>query len=146
MEAEDLHQIGWMRTFDKLDAWKNNGPFRAWLRKLFLNVCIKAFQKSKRRSTWMGTASEQAMLDYPDTATNLDFAEEALLVKWISALPGDVRLVFNLFAIEGYNHEEIADLLSISVANSRQQLHRARKQLAYLYHQSLKERGLPAID
>lgn len=131
MEAEDLHQIGWMRVFDKLGHYKYEGPLGAWMRKLFVNVCLTAFQKRKSTSQWItvGTDSEQAAI-VSDPKPPSDFLELEQLANLISQLPEGPRLVFNLYAIDGMNHSEIAQSLQISEENSRQQLRRARLQLS----------------
>lgn len=131
MEAEDLHQIGWMRVFDKLATFRSDGPLGAWMRKLFVSVCLNAFQKRKNRLQWLTTSTEneQAML-ISDPSPPSDFLELEKLASLISQLPEGARLVFNLFAVEGMNHKEIAENLSISEETSRQQLRRARIQLS----------------
>lgn len=130
MEAEDTHQVGWLRTFDKLGQWKENGPLRAWLRRVFVSVCINAYQKRVRQNRWLESLPEDGELNLADTTPVEDFAERELLLKLIAALPETSRLVFNLYAIDGYSHAEIATELSITEGASRQILLRARTHLA----------------
>ena len=131
MEAEDLHQIGWMRVFDKLSLFRNEGPLGAWLRKLFVSVCLTAFQKRKNQARWIvvNTDHEKA-LQVSDPSPPSDFLELEKLANLISQLPEGARMVFNLFAVEGMNHSEIAENLGITNETSRQQLRKARVQLS----------------
>ena len=130
MEAEDLHQVGWMRVFDKINLYKGDGSLEGWLRRVFVTVCLNAFQKRRRRAKWMEPLPGEAHLDVRDDTPTPDFLAQERLVTMIAALPEGARVVFNLFAVEGYTHTEIAQQLSISEANSRQQLLRARTTLA----------------
>jgi RNA polymerase sigma-70 factor (ECF subfamily) len=127
MEAEDLHQVGWMRVFDKLKLFRNDGPFGAWIRQLFVSVCLNAYQKRKSRLKWFAVSAEDdTAASVADPAPPSDFLELEKLAQLISQLPEGPRLVFNLFAVEGMNHKEIALSLDISEETSRQQLRRAR--------------------
>ncbi len=131
MEAEDLHQVGWMRVFDKISLFRNDGPLGAWLRKLFVSVCLSAYKKKKSRLRWFTFSSdEDAASHVADPAPTSDFLELERLTKLISNLPEGPRFVFNLFAIEGMNHGEISKTLDISEETSRQQLRRARISLS----------------
>ena len=130
MEAEDLHQQGWMRTFDKIHLYNEAGSLEGWLTRLFIRVCLNAYQKRRRRMQWMEQLPDEQMPDQPVSLSAPDFLAQEQLVAAIAALPEGARLVFNLFAVEGYTHLEIAQELSISEANSRQQLLRARTALA----------------
>ena len=130
MEAEDLHQQGWMRAFDKIHLYNDAGSLEGWLKQLFVRVCLNAYQKKRRRLQWMEQRPDELLPDAPAETTQGDFLAQERLVAAISALPEGARLVFNLFAIEGYNHTEIAQELGITEGNSRQQLLRARTALA----------------
>jgi RNA polymerase sigma factor (sigma-70 family) len=131
MEAEDLHQIGWMRVFDKISTFRNEGPFGGWMRRLFVSVCLTAYQKRKKQMQWLSFGTEDEVLrTVTDPNPPSDFLELEKLAQLISKLPEGARLVFNLFAVEGMNHKEIAESLGISEETSRQQLRRARIQLA----------------
>lgn len=138
MEAEDLHQIGWIRTFDRLATFNQQGPLGAWLRTLFVRVCLSAWEKKKSRMQWLQTTHEEAGLEVPDLKAPSDFLEMERLVKAMSALPEGPRLVLNLYAIEGMNHNEIATELGISEETSRQQLRQARIRIAKQLQISLK--------
>ena len=131
MEAEDLHQIGWMRVFGKIGTFRNEGPFGAWMCKLFVSVCLSAYQKRKKQMQWLSFGTDNEYVgSVSDPNPPSDFLELEILAQLISKLPEGARLVFNLFAVDGMNHKEIAESLGISEVMSRQQLRRARIHLA----------------
>jgi RNA polymerase sigma factor (sigma-70 family) len=130
MEAQDWHQNGWIRSFEKLHTWDQTGPFRAWLRRVFVHVCLGALQKKKKQWQWLAPIPHAAMAEVADPSPVQDFVAQEHLMACIAALPTGARLVFNLFAIEGHSHAEVAEILGISETNSRQQLVRARATLA----------------
>lgn len=130
MEAEDLHQVGWIKTFQSLKTYRKEAAFGAWIRSVFVSVCLTAYQKRKKEWQWLVFSLETGeMQNASDPNPPQDFLELENLSRLISRLPEGARLVFNLFAIEGLNHAEIAEKLGISEETSRQQLARARQKL-----------------
>jgi RNA polymerase sigma-70 factor (ECF subfamily) len=130
MEAEDLHQVGWIKTFQSLKTYRKEAAFGAWIRSVFVSVCLTAYQKKKKEWNWLVFSLETGeMQNATDPSPPHDFLELENLSRLISYLPEGARLVFNLFAIEGLNHGEIAEKLGISEETSRQQLARARQKL-----------------
>lgn len=125
-EAEDVLQDTFVRLFTKLPKYGFQGSFAGWARRLCVNVALKTYQRKR-------FAMEQTGLDNtPDVGgaptAYADLGEQELL-SLIQALPDGYRIVFNLYAIEGYSHKEIGDQLGIQEASSRSQLLKARKAL-----------------
>jgi len=130
MDAEDLHQTGWIKAFAKLKDFRQEGALGAWLRTVFVSVCLTAWQKKKNELKWLDFSGESLETQWvADPKPPSDFLELEHLTNLISGLPEGARLVFNMFAIEGMNHMAIAEKLGITEENSRQQLQRARKKL-----------------
>ena len=126
-EAEDTFQEGFVRVFKHIDKYSFTGSFEGWMRKIFLNTAISNFRKNSKNYF----RAEIDSVEYsttPDTFENLEFTEEELLAL-INELPEGYRIVFNLYAIEGYKHKEIAELLDIDENTSKTQLFRARNYL-----------------
>ncbi len=125
-EAEDLLQEGFLRVFRKIELYTGTGSFEGWMRRLFTNIAIRHYQKNSRLHVVSGIE------DYEEEPTE-NFSDQFFaaedLMKLIQSLPDGYRLVFNLYAIEGYSHEEIAEQLGISIGTSKSQLARARKSL-----------------
>ena len=124
--AQDILQDGFIRVFDKLSSFRNEGSLEGWIRRLIVNVAIRACQKQARMYvvTDLAEAADQAGPEEIEGA----FARQELL-QMIMELPDGYRLVFNMYAIEGYSHQEIAKELGISEGTSKSQLSRARKAL-----------------
>jgi RNA polymerase sigma-70 factor (ECF subfamily) len=119
-------QDTFVRLFAKLGQYGFQGSFAGWARRLCVNVALKTYQRKR-------FSMEQTGLDnIPDHGgapmAYTDLGEQELL-GLIRQLPDGYRLVFNLYAIEGYSHREIGEKLGIQEASSRSQLLKARKTL-----------------
>lgn len=125
-EAEDLLQEGFIRVFDKLSGFRMEGSLEGWVRRIMVHTCINHHRKSSVRNEVLGTLTRPERAVPPMAVANLGQQELLLLVQ---ALPEGYRMVFNLFAIEGYDHAEIAELLGCAESTSRSQLAKARRML-----------------
>lgn len=123
MEAEDVMIEGFMKVFEKVEQFKNQGSFEGWIRRLMVNEALMALRKNKGKETDYDTAEMEQM---PDCTWADQHLEASDLMKIIETLPAGYRTIFNLYAIEGYSHAEIAQTLGISESTSKSQLHRAR--------------------
>jgi RNA polymerase sigma factor (sigma-70 family) len=123
MEAEDVLVVAFTKIFERIDQYKGEGNFEGWLRKVMVNESLSYLRKNK--NMYLETDIEAA--DRQPNFEKLDSQLEADdLMKMIESLPTGYRIVFNLFAIDGYSHQEIADQLGISENTSKSQLSRAR--------------------
>ena len=125
-EAEHVMIGGLVKVFDKLDQFKGDGSFEGWVRRIVVNDCLMYIRINRNMTL-------QSDIEDVNDDPNLKVMEEQLdakdLIKLIEELPVGYRTVFNLYAIEGYNHAEIAKQLEISENTSKSQLSRARKWL-----------------
>ena len=125
-EAEDILQEGFVRVFRKIGTYQGTGSFEGWVRRVFSNVAIRHYQKNSRIHVVIGLDE----IDYQLGESVLDRQyDQAHLMEMVQRLPDGYRMVFNLYAIEGYSHDEISKKLDISVGTSKSQLSRARKAL-----------------
>lgn len=125
-DAEDIVVGTFVKVFDKINRFKGEGSFEGWIRRIAVNESLTFIRKNK--SMYVEVAIER-IDNEPDYAGLSDQLEEEDLMKMISRLPIGYRTVFNLYAIEGYSHKEIADRLSITESTSKSQLSRARSLL-----------------
>lgn len=125
-EAEDILQEAFISIFNHIDQFKYAGSFEGWLKRITVNAAMKILQKRKIRV--IGITNDQQELVSRDVDAFSELNTEDLL-KLISQLPDGYRVIFNLYAIEGYSHEEIATMLKIKAATSRSQLSKARAML-----------------
>lgn len=127
MEAEDLLQEAFVRVYANLGQFRFQGSFEGWIRRIVVHTVLKHFRKLSIQREQIGIP-EHADEDSVDPAALHQLHEEELL-KLIAALPDGYRVVFNLYAIEGYSHKEIAEMLGIGESTSRSQFLKARKAL-----------------
>ncbi len=123
MEAEDMLQDAFVRIFDNIQKYNGSGSFDGWVRKIVVNTALSYCKKISFSKEEIGISNtfEQGFL--PKIIEEL--SEQELLLH-IAKLPDGYRIIFNLFAIEGYDHKEISELLHIKESTSRSQLTRAR--------------------
>ena len=110
--ARDLLQDGFVKIFTSMDSYTGSGSFEGWMRKIFVNCALEYLRKS----------------DVLREATDLDNTA-AELMNLVKELPVGFRTVFNMFAIEGYSHKEISEMLNITESTSRSQYTRAKQLL-----------------
>lgn len=124
-EAEDTLMEGFVKVFKKLEQYQGGGSFEGWIRKIMVNEALMSIRKNKDRfPVDIDVAFDVAHPD--ETLMQLGLQE---IEDLIASLPKGYRTIFNLYAIEGYSHAEIALLLDISEGTSKSQLSRARAQL-----------------
>lgn len=129
-EAQDVLQDGFVKVFEKLGAYSGTGSFEGWVRRIFVNTALDAIRKNKN-------LKYQTQID--DVAFALksnEYIFESLvaedLMKVLQQLPLGYKTVFNLYAIEGYSHKEIAEKMNVTVSTSKSQFSRAKAMLREL--------------
>jgi RNA polymerase sigma-70 factor (ECF subfamily) len=122
--AEDILQEGFITLFTRLRDYKGEGSFEGWARKIFVNTALMSLRKKDALKMSEELEAVRGMKDeLPSQNQNIGYKE---LMKLVMELPPGFRTVFNMYAIEGYSHKEISDMLGISETTSRTQLSRAR--------------------
>jgi len=127
-EAEDMLQEGFIKIFTKINDFKGDGSFEGWMRRIIVNTAISAYHKNKKYndSYEIDEINETDIDGY--SFEDHEFTSEELF-KVINDLPEGYKVVFNLYAIEGYKHKEIADLLNINQNTSKSQYSRAKERI-----------------
>ena len=126
MEAEHVMVGGMIKTFEKIGQFQEEGSFEGWIRRIMVNESLMYLRKNKNMALESDFDEVIEEPNYDELSESVD-AEE--LLKLIEELPVGYRTVFNLYAIEGYKHEEVGEMLGISTGTSKSQLNRARKLL-----------------
>ena len=126
MEAEDLLQDGFIKIFDNIAKFKQEGSLEGWIRRIIVNIALNKIRATKMLFEDISTKAEVFL---NDDATIVDKLSEQDLLNIINKLPNGYKYVFNMYAIEGYSHKEIADNLGIEEASSRSQYAKAKKYL-----------------
>jgi len=126
-EAEDVLQMGMIRIFKRISSYSGKGSFEGWMKRIIVNVAIDNYRKNSKYYYHHDidelNGEPYLVSDIPD---NLEVND---ILNTIHQLPTGYRMVFNLFAIEGYSHKEIAIKLGISENTSKTQLLKARRSL-----------------
>lgn len=122
-EAEDVMISGFMKAFDKIDSYTGKGSLAGWLRRIMINQALSHLRKNKTMYLEVDVETAEYQSNISQYGDHLE-AED--LMKLVGQLPLGYRTVFNLYAIEGYSHREVSELLGISENTSKSQLSRAR--------------------
>lgn len=125
-EAEHVMIGGMVKVFEKIGQFNREGSFEGWIRRIMVNECLMYIRKHRAMSVEVEIERADAEPDYQKMETLLESQD---IMRMIQSLPVGYRTVFNLYAIEGYNHAEIGEMLGISENTSKSQLSRARKLL-----------------
>ena len=124
MEAEDILQEGFIKVFNHLSDYRYEGVFEGWIRRTFVNTAINYYkQKSKE---WAEISLDKAEANHSIDHDVIEKLSVQELMEIIQQLPEGYRIIFNLYVIEGYTHQEIGNILNISENTSKSQLSRAR--------------------
>jgi RNA polymerase sigma-70 factor (ECF subfamily) len=140
-EAEDNLQDSFLTIFKKIDQYNNKGSLEGWLKRVTVNTTLQRYRKNKGVFDIVNEDYiEDVTIDVDNDDVDIDF-----LLRCIQELPDRYRLVFNLYALDGYSHKEIAEMLDISAGTSKSNLARARmilKDKVKLYKSSLNSQTL----
>jgi len=121
-EAEDNLQDAFVTIFNKISQFNNKGSFEGWLKRITINTALQCYRNKGVFEIVNEEKIEDITLEIEDDELSIDY-----LLKIIQELPDRYRLVFNLYALDGYSHKEIASMLKISTGTSKSNLARARQ-------------------
>lgn len=122
-EAQDILQVGFIKVFKSIASFRGEGSFEGWVRRIMINVAVESYHK---RKGYQDTVDIDTVHDLTGEGFEMGALEVQDLLKLIRKLPEGFGMVFNMYAIEGYTHKEIAKALNISEGTSKSQLSRAR--------------------
>lgn len=125
-EAKDILQEGFVKIFNHIKNYEFTGSFEAWMKRVMINTAIDQYRKHQNEP-YLKDIEAGPEPGIPEEG--LENLKEEDLLKLIQGLPEGYRVVFNLYIIEGYNHQEIAEMLSINEGTSKSQLAKAKKML-----------------
>ncbi len=147
-EAEDLTQEAFLQLFRKISTFRGESAFSTWLHRLAVNVVLMKLRKKSGKETSLEQVTEP---DDESGGPRRDFGAADLklsgsldrvnLQRAVDRLPPGYKAVFVLHDVEGYEHNEIAEIMHCSIGNSKSQLHKARMRLRELLHEEIRERA-----
>ncbi len=125
--AQDMLQIAFIKVFKNINSYKNDGSFEGWIRKIVTNTAIDHIRNKKRTNDFI---EEEPRIPeshtYNQAPKTIAYNE---VMEQVARLPKGARIVFNMYAVDGYTHKEIAKKLDITEGTSKSQFNRARKML-----------------
>ncbi|MHB1195335.1 MAG: RNA polymerase sigma factor [Lutibacter sp.] len=120
-EAQDNFQDGFIVIFDKIGQFNFKGSFEGWLKRVMINTVLLKYRKKNVLNIVTEEIPDEVIVDVDDDEISLDF-----LLNLINELPDRYRMVFNLYALDGYSHKEISEMMQIAEGTSKSNLARAR--------------------
>lgn len=126
-DAEDMLQEGFIKVFSQIHTFQNKGAFEGWIRRIIVHTCINHLKKNKKFNESVDIIHATGVQVREESVPSIVQAKQ--VVECIRLLPIGYRTVLNLYAIEGYSHKEIAEMLDIEESTSRSQYTRAKQML-----------------
>lgn len=143
-EAEDLLQESFTDAFMKLDSFRYESSFGAWLKRIVINKCINSIQKKKIDLVYPDKEVEPELkedtVDYGKTELGVRKIHDAM-----NSLPDGYRVIFSLYALEGYDHSEISQIMGVSESTSKSQYLRARQKIRDILKNNHNERPIRTV-
>jgi RNA polymerase sigma-70 factor (ECF subfamily) len=130
-EAEDMLQEGFVRLFQNIKSFKGSGSFEGWMRRIIVNTAINYYKTQIKYNNTVNVENNEYLFkqEEPETDSKYGDVSQSRLLEMIKELPDGYKMVFNLYVLDGYSHQEIADILSVSINTSKSQLSKARRML-----------------
>jgi len=143
-EAEDLLQDSFTDAFMKLGSFRYDSSFGAWLKRIVINKCINSINKKKVDLVFpdreVEAGQEEKVVDYGSIDMNVRNIHKA-----VEELPDGYRVIFSLYALEGYDHKEISQIMNISESTSKSQYLRAKQKIKEILKNNQDERQVRRI-
>ncbi|HEY8937282.1 MAG TPA: sigma-70 family RNA polymerase sigma factor [Cyclobacteriaceae bacterium] len=124
-EAEDILQEGFVKIFNSIKTFRQEAKLETWITRIMVNTALNA----RRKKLYLFPMVDVENIDLPEEELCISSIHFSQLIEMIQSLPQGCQIVFNLFAIEGYSHKEIGELLGISEGTSKSQFARAKSLL-----------------
>ncbi|MBN1462072.1 MAG: RNA polymerase sigma factor [Paludibacteraceae bacterium] len=138
-DAEDAMQEGFIKIFEKIGSFRNEGSFEGWMKRIFINISLKMYEKKVKQNTYMeyneniGSEKFDKAPESDENSYNIEcessLCTEDKLMSLLAKLPEHYRLVFNMYVVDEMKHKDIAEALNINEMTSKTRLLRARTML-----------------
>lgn len=136
--AEEMLNMGYLKILNNLEKYDHSMPFKAWIRRIMINTLIDEYRKNKNLKSKISYVEEYYdSEDYSETNDAIKKLNAGEILTMIEKLPRASAQVFNLFAIDGFSHKEIAEMLEISEGTSKWHLNYARQKLKEMINETV---------
>ncbi len=129
-DACDILQEGFIKVYRKMEQFRGKGSFEGWIRRIIINTALERYRSQMHLYPLTENVVNKDEMVYEEVFEKLSAGD---LVKLVRELPPRYRMVFNMYAIEGYSHKEVAEMMGIKVGTSKSNLSRARDILQRKY-------------
>ncbi len=136
-EAKDIVNEGFIKIFTHIDKYSEDLSFRGWLRRVMVNKAIDYYRRTAKHQRNIEIEEAHQL---PVNTSTLSQISEKEIMEAVQQLPPSYRYVFNLYVVEGYKHQEIADQMGISLGTSKSNLSKARDKLKLMLRERYSER------
>lgn len=127
-EAEDALQEAFAEVFDKLDTYRYESAFGAWLKRIVINTCINKINRKKPDLKYVDNVDNESVIKFESNIEDVELKVRDVH-NAIQKLPNGYRIVLSLYLLEGYDHIEISEILGISVSSSKTQYMKAKRKV-----------------
>ncbi len=125
--AQDILQESFIKVFKSIHNYKSEGPLEGWIRRIIINTALDHLRQKTKLQKYISDKDE--VIKEVEEISAIEKLQTQDILNQVAKLPDGARVVFNLYALEGYTHREIADKLEITEGTSKSQFNRARKLL-----------------
>ena len=137
--AKDILQEAFIKVFRNIGSFDNKGSLKGWIKKIITNTAIDSYRKNHNEVEFIPVEEIIQPISEEESATSILNTKD--IISQVNRLPNGARMIFQLYAIEGYSHKEIAELLNISEGTSKSQINRAKHLLQqWIYGKNFKFR------
>ena len=138
-EAKDMLQDGFIKVFEKIEQYNTGGSFEGWVRRIIVNTAIDAYRKNKKEVFIDDESRIKDENDWQDIENESEYAELSIndIVEAMQSLSPGYQTVFNLYVMEGYTHQEIANELEINIGTSKSNLAKAKANMKIMLTEKL---------
>ena len=147
-EAEDILQEGFLKVFQKIASFRQEGSLEGWIKRIMINHALNRFRKNRKQPFYedIEEINETEIIDTNETAAISETYPTEVLLSMIQSLPQGYRVVFNMYVFEDFSHKDIAESLNISENTSKTQLMKARRLLQKKLEEFKQKQRLTIID
>lgn len=131
-DAKDCFQDGFIMIFNKIKQFRFEGSFEGWMRRIMVNGCLEKYRNRNHLYVVNEEITQDESPEFSEFEEEMEDRTYEELLEIVRQLPDRYRQVFNLYAIENYSHQEISNMLNISVGTSKSNLSRAKEKLKEL--------------
>lgn len=144
-DAREIINDSFLKVFNNINTFDDDKPFKSWFRRIIVNTSLDHYRANKKFRLQTSYDDEELSLEIPEGDDELNNYGVDDILEIFNRMPDLYRMIFNLYEVEGYNHDEIGGMLSIAPGTSRSHLSRAKKMIRKIYTDQRKNQRNEAV-